>query len=63
MCELFYLNRHEHRVIRGFRTYKMGEQKDEIPDDIKLLLKTVATIPISIIECEENFSSMNKIHC
>ena len=61
MCKLFHLNHYENQIIHGFRTYKMCEEKDEIPDDLKPLLKAVATIPISTSECERNFSSMNEI--
>ena len=61
MCKLFHLNHYKNQIIHGFRTYKMCEEKDEIPDDLKPLLKAVATIPISTSECERNFSSMNEI--
>jgi hypothetical protein len=35
--------------------------KEGVPDDLQILFKTVATIPISTNECERNFSSMNEI--
>ncbi|CAI6371866.1 unnamed protein product [Macrosiphum euphorbiae] len=35
--------------------------KKEIPEDLKPLYKSIATIPVSTSECERNFSSMNEI--
>lgn len=35
--------------------------KQEIPEDFKLLYKSIATIPVSTRKCERNFNSMNEI--
>ena len=61
LCHQFHLD--EPSIIRGFRNYKLNEEKGdrEIPEDLQPLFKAIATIPISTSECERNFSSMNEI--
>ncbi|VVC38780.1 Ribonuclease H-like domain,HAT, C-terminal dimerisation domain [Cinara cedri] len=39
----------------------MEERKEGVSDDLQILFKTTATIPISTSECERDFSSMNEI--
>lgn len=39
----------------------MNLSKKDIPDNLKSLYKSVATIPVLTSKCENNFSSMNEI--
>src|SRR6218665_1895938 len=61
LCHQFHLD--ERSIIRGFRNYKLNEEKGdrEVPEDLHPLFKAIATVPISTSECERNFSSMNNI--
>lgn len=60
LCHQFRL-KNENDIIRAFRTYKMEGGKEGVPDDLKPLFTTVASIPISTSECERHFSSVNEI--
>ncbi|KAL5235567.1 hypothetical protein ACI65C_002977 [Semiaphis heraclei] len=60
LCRHFQLNK-ENDIVRGFQIFKLEGGKEGVPDDLQILFKTVATIPISTSECERNFSSMNEI--
>lgn len=59
LCQQFQID--EKSTIQSFRIYKMDLGKKEIPEDLKPLYKSIATIPVSTSECERNFSSMNEI--
>lgn len=60
LCRHFKLNK-ENDIVRGFQIFKLEGGKEGVPDDLQILFKTAATIPISTSECERNFSSMNEI--
>jgi len=59
LCQQFKID--EKSTIKSFRIYKMDLGKMEIPEDLKPLYKSIATIPVSTSDCERNFSSMNEI--
>lgn len=47
-------------TVRAFRAFVEGYGK-MIPEDLKALLSSVGTIPVSTAECERGFSAMNLI--
>ena len=47
-------------TIRSFRAFVEGDGK-MIPEDLKALLSSVGTIPVSTAECERGLSAMNLI--
>ncbi|CAI6361590.1 unnamed protein product [Macrosiphum euphorbiae] len=52
LCQQFQID--EKSTIQSFRIYKMDLGKKEIPEDLKPLYKSIATIPVSTSECERN---------
>jgi hypothetical protein len=57
LCEIFHLSE-KRKFINAFREFIDTNVR---PDELKLLIQIINSIPVSTSECERSFSAMNEV--